>query len=105
MPADSRPTAFDIVEQIIVAERTKLPNAGPEVIARHIYSSLAAHPDVPNSLWLIQGLKEVIGRERTEQRLIMRDFHDAAPGAAAVAAHDAFLRANPHLNEAEPNAR
>lgn len=96
---------LDSVERMIVAERVRLPDVGPEVIARHLYTSLAAHPDTPNALWLIQGLKSVIGRERTENSRIMSDFRDAAPGAAAVAEHDAFLRANPHLNEADPNVR
>lgn len=95
----------DVVERMISAEREQRPDVGPEVIARHLYSSLAAHPGLPNSLWLIQGLKDQINRERTEQLRLMRDFKDAAPGAAAVAEHDAFLRANPHLNEVDPNVR
>ena len=79
--------------------------SGSEAIARHLYAYLAANPDMSNALWLIQGLKGVIGQERTEQTRIMGDFKDAAPGAAAVAAHDSFLRANPHLNESDPNVR
>lgn len=92
-------------ETLIAEARAKLPDAGPEAIARHLYTYLAASPDMSNALWLIQGLKDVIGRERAEQSRIMGDFKDAAPGAAAEAAHDSFLRANPHLNESDPNVR
>lgn len=93
------------VEALIADARAKMPDAGPGAIARHLYTYLAANPDMSNALWLIQGLKDVIGRERTEQSRIMGDFKDAAPGAAAVAAHDSFLRANPHLNESDLNVR
>ena len=95
----------DSVDRIIATERLGRPDASPEACARNLYTTFAAHPDLANTLWLVQGLKSAIGLARHENILLMRDFRDAAPGAAAVAEHDAFLRANPHLNEADPNAR
>ena len=85
------------IEDLIADERKKYPNAGPEAINERLYSSFVAG-GYENTSWLFTGLSQALGRARHEKNLILRDFAEADPGAAAVAKHDSFLRANPHLN-------
>ncbi len=89
----------DTAEQHIAALREKHPNASAGGIVRQLILSLGAYGGSPNLLWLLKEMRAEAGRADYDRQMILSDFRDADRGAAAVAEHDSFLRANPHLGD------
>lgn len=94
---DPRPS----VETIASFFRNKHPKASAGAVARHVLTALVAHGTGPNTAWMLAEMLADRNRADHDRSMILADFRDAEPGAAAVAEMDSFYRANPHLlNEA-----